>query len=66
MIRVRLRNKFDVSEPSSAVSIKIEDMLPNEPTLIPGDEVFDLKPQIRFRRPSINPGGITKFEMTVI
>ena len=68
MIRVRFRNRFDVSEPSSTVSIKIEDMLPNEPTkleLIPGDEVFDLKPQIRFRRPSINPGAITKFEIEI-
>ena len=69
MIRVRFRNKFDVSEPSTAVVVKIENMLPNEPTmfeLFPGDDELSLNPEFRFKPPSLNAGAIRKFEIELI
>lgn len=63
LVRVRFRNKFDVSAPSPAFAVRIMDMLPNEPTeleLIPDD--FDRPaPIIRFKPPSVNPGAVSKF-----
>ena len=67
-VRVRFRNEFDISEPSSPVSMKIENMLSSEPTnltLIPGNEAFNLKPKIFFKPPFINPGAIKNFEIQI-
>ena len=54
LIRVRYRNRFDVSQPSAPVAVRIEDMLPNEPTdlkLIPYT-LFSRIPEIQFKPPS--------------
>ena len=66
LLRVRFRNKFDVGAPSAMISVKIENMLPNEPTkfeLFPGDGV---KPEIRFKPSFINPGAVNKYKVELI
>ena len=64
LIRARFRNRFDVSEPSAAVLVKINGMLPNEPLqleLFPGNDAVHLKPEIRFIPPTLNVGAIDKY-----
>ena len=66
LVRVRYRNQFDVSEPSSPVAVRIEDMLPNEPTDL------NLKlacsgrpPEIQFKPPSVNRGAVQKYVVKI-
>ena len=65
MIRVRFRNRFDVSEPSAPVSIKIEDMLPNAVTDLELFKSVGGKLEIRFKLPTLNTGAIDKYTITL-
>lgn len=68
LIRVRYRNQFDVSQPSAPVAVRIEDMLPNEPTdlkLIPYT-LFSRTPVIQFKPPSVNRGAVDQYEIEII
>jgi hypothetical protein len=67
LIRIRYRNRFDVSQPSAPVAVRIEDMLPNQPTdfeLIPRT-IFSRSPKIQFRPPSVNRGAVHKYEIEI-
>ena len=67
MIRVRYRNRFDVSQPSAPIAVRIEDMVPNQPTdfeLIPRT-LFSRSPKIQFRPPSVNCGAVRKYEIKI-
>lgn len=63
-IRVRYRNQFDVSEPSAPVAVKIEDMLPSEPTDLKLVR-FSRPPKIQFKPPSVNRGAVQKYVIKI-
>ena len=67
LIRVRYRNRFDVSLPSAPVAVKIKDMLPNQPTdfeLVPYTPL-SRSPKIQFRPPSVNRGAVRAYEIEI-
>ena len=64
LIRVRYQNKFDISEPSAAIAVKIKDMIPTVPRDL---QLFrsGILPEVRFKPPSVNPGAIEKYEIKI-
>ena len=59
-IRVRYRNKFAISLPSTEIPIKIEDMIPTQPSQLQLMG-FAGKFYVKFKPPSVNPGAVKTY-----
>ena len=65
MIRVRYKNKFDISEPSAEVPIKIANMHPTEPHDINAQFFFSKTAIVTFKSPLVNPGAVDHYHVEV-